>query len=362
MRAALRLAKRGLGRTSPNPAVGAVIVRNGRVIASGYHKRADSAHAEVEALAKLRGHARGGDVLYVTLEPCHHQGRTPPCTEAVLKAGIRKIVVGMEDPNPNVAGGGCEFLAKKGIDVEIWVLEEECKKLNEIFIKYVNTGTPFVIAKSALTIDGWTATSVGHSRWVTGEKSRESVHRLRNRVDAIMVGIGTVIADNPQLTSRLRGRKGKDPIRIIVDARLDIPDNALVLNRESPSDTLIVVGLRVSAKRIKRIQRDGVEIVRCPTRKGRINLAAMLEILGKREITSVLLEGGATLMGSMIRERLIDKFYVFKAPKILGGGDGIPMAAGIGAKRMDGCLNLRNIEIRRLGEDHLLIGYPEYSC
>jgi diaminohydroxyphosphoribosylaminopyrimidine deaminase/5-amino-6-(5-phosphoribosylamino)uracil reductase len=360
MREALRLARKGRGRTSPNPVVGAVIVRKGRVIATGYHRKPGSNHAEIDALAKIGGKVRKGDTLYLTLEPCHHHGRTPPCTEAILGSGLRRVVVGMKDPNPNVTGGGCEFLARKGVEVKVGILESECRRLNEFFLKFVTTGRPFVIAKSALTMDGWTATSTGHSEWITNERSRQFVHRLRDEVDALMVGIGTVLADDPSLNTRLENRKGKDPVRIIVDTHLRIPDNARVLNIDSPSMTVVVVGDDVPAKRLESIQKEGVSTLLCPKKAGRMDLAALMDLLGKRSITSLLLEGGSTLMGTMIRERLIDKFYIFKAPKILGGSDGVPMATGPGPEMMDQCLSLRDVKIRRFGDDILLVGYPGY--
>ncbi|UCF84800.1 MAG: bifunctional diaminohydroxyphosphoribosylaminopyrimidine deaminase/5-amino-6-(5-phosphoribosylamino)uracil reductase RibD, partial [Desulfobacteraceae bacterium] len=244
MREALRQARKGLGRTSPNPAVGTVIVRDGQILAKAYHRKAGLPHAEAEALSKLRGSAPGG-TLYVNLEPCNHHGKTPPCTEAILRSGIERVVVGMKDPNPAVTGGGCEFLRRNGIKLTTGVLEQECRQLNEAFIKFATSGRPFVILKSALTMDGWTATSQGHSKWITSEKSRQFVHRLRDQVDAVMVGIGTILADDPCLTTRLNRGLGKDPLRIIVDTHLKTPPNAKVLNHSSSADTLLVVGPHV---------------------------------------------------------------------------------------------------------------------
>lgn len=360
MREALRQARRGLGQTSPNPAVGAVVVRDGEVVARGYHHKAGLPHAEVEALGKLKGKARGG-TLYVTLEPCHHLGRTPPCTEAILKSGIRRVVVGMKDPNPGVAGGGCEFLGENGIEVKTGVMEAECRRLNEGYLKFVTRKRPFVIVKSALTIDGWTATSTGDSKWITNERSRQFVHRLRNRVDALMVGVGTVLSDDPDLTTRLKGGRGKDPLRVVVDTNLSIPPDAKVLNHESTAETLLAVGSHVSRKGLKRVQREGVSIVTCPRKDGRIDLGALMDILGERSVMTLLVEGGASIIGSMLRERLIDKFYIFTAPKILGGNDGISMASGPGPKRIDDCLNLKAIEVKRFGGDRLTVGYPDYK-
>ena len=361
MKEALRLAGKGLGRTSPNPAVGAVIVREGKVIAGGYHRKAGSPHAEVEALARLKEGAGPEDTLYVTLEPCNHHGRTPPCTRAILDRGIRRLVVGMGDPNPGVTGGGCDFLASKGVAVKTGILEAECRRLNEAYIKFVTTGRPFVIAKTALTLDGWTATATGHSKWVTGDASRRFVHKLRDRVDGIMVGVETVLADDPLLTTRLKGRKGKNPVRIILDTRLRTPPQARVLDHADSSMTWIVVGDDVAAEKRERYGGKRVSFVPCPRREGKIDLGGLMDILGKKHITSVLLEGGATVMGAMIRGRLIDKFYIFKAPKLLGGEDGIPMARGRGAGTMDGSIGLSGLEVRKFGEDVLFAGYPYYG-
>ena len=361
MKEAIRLAAKGLGRTSPNPAVGAVIVRDGRVIASGYHKRAGQNHAEAEALSMIGGKGMADDILYVTLEPCNHYGRTPPCTEAISKSGIKNVAVGMPDPNPSVAGGGTEFLRHKGISVVSGILEAECRKLNEAFIKYVTTGIPFVIAKSALTLDGWSATSTGDSKWITNERSRDFVHRLRDRVDGIMTGVGTIISDDPSLTARPKNRRGRDPVRIIVDSNLRIPHNARVLNHDSVAKTIVAVGDHVSPELIKDIEKPGVSIITCPLKDGRIDLPVLVGALGKMSITSLLVEGGAGIMWSMIRDELIDKFYIFKAPSILGGDDGFPMAKGKGPARMDQSLFLRDIELKKFGDDILIIGYPEYG-
>jgi diaminohydroxyphosphoribosylaminopyrimidine deaminase/5-amino-6-(5-phosphoribosylamino)uracil reductase len=361
MRKALAQARKGLGRTSPNPAVGAVIVRDGEVVAAGYHRKAGGDHAEVAALKKIEGRARKGDVLYVTLEPCNHSGRTPPCTEAILKAGIGTVVIGMSDPNPNVRGGGGRYLAGQGITVRTGVLAAECERLNEFFIKHVSTGKPFVVAKSAMTLDGWTATATGRSQWITNERSRRFVHGIRNRVDAVMVGIGTVLQDDPSLRVRLKGTKGRDPIRIVADTRLRIPTKARIISQASVAETWIVTGDPVPAERRGAIERPGVKIMACRTMNRRIHLGTLMERLGGLGVASILLEGGSAVMGSMIRERLIDKFYLFKAPKLMGGGDGYPMASGPGAKTMEQCLHLENIRTRRFGDDLMIRGYPVCS-
>jgi diaminohydroxyphosphoribosylaminopyrimidine deaminase/5-amino-6-(5-phosphoribosylamino)uracil reductase len=360
MKEALRLARRGLGRTSPNPAVGAVIVQNDRIIAKGYHHSAGMPHAEIEALQKMGGQAEGA-TLYVTLEPCNHQGRTPPCTQAILKSGIKRVVVGMKDPNPDVSGDGCGFLRSKGIEVEIGILESECQRLNEAFVKFVTHKKPFVAVKSAMTLDGWTATSIGHSKWITNEKSRQFVHRLRNRADAVLVGIGTVIADNPKLTTRLRSGKGQDALRVILDTHLRTPPDAEMIRQISSALTIIAVGPDVDPKNLDNFNSEGVSIQVCPTKNGMVDLDELLILLGRMDITYLLVEGGATIAGSFIRERLVDKFYLFKAPKLLGGDDGKPMASGKGADRMEESLKLKEIALRRFGDDVLITGYPDYS-
>jgi diaminohydroxyphosphoribosylaminopyrimidine deaminase/5-amino-6-(5-phosphoribosylamino)uracil reductase len=361
MKQALRLARKGLGRTSPNPAVGAVIVRGGRIVASGFHKRAGDHHAEIAALLHLGGKAEEGDVLYVTLEPCNHHGRTPPCTEAILRSGIRKVAVGMRDPNRHVQGGGCELLAEKGIEVITGILEEECRRLNEAFVKFVTTGLPFVVAKTAMTMDGWTATSSGHSQWVTNEKSRDYVHHLRDELDAVMVGIGTIVFDDPLLTTRLKNRKGRDPLRIILDTDLRISKHAKVLHQASSAVTVIVAADDVPPEKVDAVMGEGVSVLPCPRKEGKLDLKWLMKKLGTLSVTSILVEGGATLMGALFRERLIDKCYLFKALRLLGGSDGIPMALGPGRTRMDQALFLRNTKVMRFGDDLLVVGYPDYG-
>lgn len=359
MREALKEARKGLGRTSPNPVVGAVVVRDNQVIARGYHRRAGLAHAEVEVLNSLM-EASERDVLYVTLEPCNHQGRTQPCTRAILKKGIRHVVVGMSDPNPGVAGGGCRFLKHHGVRVTTGILASDCRRLNEVFVKYVTTGRPFVMAKTAMTLDGWTATAQGDSKWVTNEASRGFVHRLRDRVDAVMVGVGTVLADNPSLTARLKRGRGKDPLRIVLDTHMKTPPNATIVTEASAARTLVVTAGDSHEPRppLEAEAYAKATVLYCPLKQGKIDLHALLKKLGEMSVTSLLVEGGAAVMGSLIREKLIDKFYIFKAPKILGGRDGIPMAAGKGPKKMKESLMLTDIKTRRFNEDILITGYP----
>jgi diaminohydroxyphosphoribosylaminopyrimidine deaminase/5-amino-6-(5-phosphoribosylamino)uracil reductase len=268
------------------------------------------------------------------------------------------VVIGLTDPNPAVAGGGCAFLESRGVKVRTGVLEEDCRKLCEAFIKHVTTGRPFVTAKTAATLDGWTATGTGHSRWVTNEKSRRFVHRLRDRSDAVMVGVGTVIADDPSLTTRLGRRRGRDPIRVIADTRFRTPAGARILQLESAAATLIAVSEDLPDSFVEDgVKGSGAIVVRCPASENGLDLAALLDILGGRGVQSLLVEGGAGIMGSMIRDRLVDKVYMFKAPKLLGGNDGVPVASGIGPRTMDGCLELRDLRVRRFGDDVLIRGY-----
>jgi len=328
MKQALRLAKKGLGSTSPNPLVGALVVKDRQIVGSGYHKKAGALHAEVEALSKAGKSAKGA-TLYVNLEPCNHYGKTPPCTKAILKSSVKKVVVGMVDPNPHVIGGGCKFLSSHGVEVKSGVLEEECTRLNEVYIKYVTKDKPFVIVKGALTLDGWIATHTGNSKWITGEKSRKFVHSLRKKVDAILVGVETVIMDNPLLTPYLAGRSGSDPFRVIVDTDLRIPLHSRVFDPPKSDLTIIAAGSNVDSAKRKKIEDLGARVVSCKIRNGRIDLADLLDELAKMSISSVLAEGGATLFGSIIREGLVDKYYIFLAPKILGGDNGVPFARGL---------------------------------
>jgi len=349
-----------MGRTSPNPAVGAVIVRDGQVVARGYHRRAGLPHAEIEALSRL-DNRREGDTLYVTLEPCNHIGKTPPCTQAILKSGIRRVVVGMKDPNPQVIGGGCDFLKSRGVDVTTGIMEADCRRLNEDFLKLATAGRPFVIGKSAMTLDGWTATSTGHSKWVTNKTSRAFVHSLRDRVDAVMVGVGTLLADDPSLTTRLKRRKGRDPLRIIVDTHLRTPAKAKVVSQDSSAGTLIVTGEGAETGDYHAFKQGRrISFLSCPTANGRVDLKVLMQLLGDMSVMSVLVEGGATIFGSLLREKLVDKFYLFKAPKLLGGNDGIPMSAGKGPERMDHAVTLKEIRLRRFENDILIRGYPDY--
>lgn len=358
MRRALALARRGGGRTSPNPAVGCVIVRDGEIVGEGWHRKAGTPHAEVHALRQAGDRARGADV-YVTLEPCSHHGRTPPCAEALIKAGVQRVHAAMMDPNPLVSGRGLALLRDAGIAVECGILEQECRLLNEAFIKHVTTGMPFVILKSAMTLDGKTATANGDSKWITCEESRRYVHSLRAKVDAIMVGVGTVLADDPQLTCRMV--RGKDPQRIVVDSRLRTPRTAALFHLDSPAKTLVAT-IENDPEKINALQALGAEPLVCAESEGRVDLEDMLRRLGSLGIQSILLEGGRELVGAALRKGLVDKFLLFYAPKIVAGEDGYGLCSGQGVSRMGDAFHLRNTSVRRFAEDFLVIGYPERTC
>lgn len=356
MKMALDLAVKGRGFTSPNPMVGAVIVKDGIVVGSGYHEAVGKAHAEVNAI-KDAGDLAKGATLYVTLEPCNHHGRTPPCTEKIKDAGIQRVVVAMKDPNPDVKGRGIDHLKKQGIDISLGLYEERATKLNEAFIKYVRTKRPFVIIKCAATLDGRIATRTGDSKWVSGEESRTFVHRLRHAVDAIMVGIDTIKKDNPKLTTRLEGIKGSDPTRVILDTHLSISEDAQILHLESDSDTIIVTGTPASKDRKAAIEKKGVQILESPVKDGRIDLDILIESLGCLGITSLLIEGGSRVIASSLGASVVDKVIFFFAPRILGGDDGVPICRGAGPELMSESIPLRDINVRRFGDDVMIEGY-----
>ncbi|MDP2681229.1 MAG: bifunctional diaminohydroxyphosphoribosylaminopyrimidine deaminase/5-amino-6-(5-phosphoribosylamino)uracil reductase RibD [Deltaproteobacteria bacterium] len=358
MQTAIALARKGIGKTSPNPAVGAVIVKNGRIIGKGYHKKAGRAHAEINALKQAGIKAKGAE-MYVTLEPCNHFGRTPPCADAIIKAGIKKVFIGMKDPNPLVAGTGIRRLRSAGMDVEVDILEDECRGINEAYMKYITTKTPFVTLKLASTLDGKIATSTGESKWITGEIARRFAHRMRREADAVMVGIGTVLKDNPELTTRLV--KGKDPIRIVVDSKLRIPVNAKVLNTQRGGIIIATTkergqGSGGRGRKIKKIEAKGAEILALPSKTGEVDLKTLMKELGKREITNLIIEGGPTIAAASLKDGIVDKITIFYAPRILGK-EGLPMIEGLGIRRLKDAVSLSRLECKRLGEDILVEGY-----
>ena len=356
MEMALDLARRGTGYTSPNPMVGAVVVRDGKVVGRGYHERVGGPHAEVNAINDAGAEARGA-TLYVTLEPCNHTGWTPPCTEKILEAGIRRVVSATADPNPTVTGGGHDRLRAAGVIVDTGVCEAEARTLNEAFVTWTRTGRPFVIVKWAATLDGRIATRTGDSKWITGEASRACVHQLRHAADAILVGAGTVRADNPHLTARLPDGGGRDPVRIILDPRLTVPADSRIFSIDSAAETIIVTHEGVSGDRIAAVERQGAAVIRSPGGRRRIELAPLMDRLGAMGITSLLIEGGGRVIGSALRDGIVDKVIVFHAPKILGGDDGVPPCAGPGPARMADSIHLTRVSVRRFDDDVMVEGY-----
>jgi len=354
MQMALDLAKKGRGFTSPNPMVGAVLVKNEKITGKGYHKSAGRAHAEVNAINDAGNYAKGS-TLYVTLEPCNHTGRTPPCTEKIYDAGIKRVVVAMKDPNPDVTGGGIAYLKERGIDVISGVCEDQAMKQNEVFVKYVKTKRPFVILKCAATLDGRIATKTGDSKWITCSESREFVHMLRHTCDAIMVGIGTVNKDNPRLTARLEGTKSLDPVRVILDSQLSIREDANVLNQDS--DTIIVTGGTIPKDKKLRIEKKGVRIINSVVNEGGINLDILMEQLGSEGITSMLVEGGSRVISSSLHAGIVDKICFFYGPKILGGDDGMPVCKGYGPSLMSQCISVTDVCVRQFNHDVMIEGY-----
>jgi diaminohydroxyphosphoribosylaminopyrimidine deaminase/5-amino-6-(5-phosphoribosylamino)uracil reductase len=346
MRTALAEGERGVGRTSPNPPVGAVVVRDGRVVGRGHHERAGGPHAEVVALRAAGGRARGAD-LYTTLEPCDHWGKTPPCSIAVLEAGIRRVFVGSRDPNPVVNGRGIARLRREGVPVLTGVLRAECDALIAPRMHFMRTGRPFVTLKAAITLDGKIATHAGHSRWVTGPAARAEVHQLRDRVDAVLVGAETARLDDPRLTTRLPRGRGHDPLRVVLEGRRPLPRTLRLFHPRSRAPTLVAT-VRAGAAPL-----PGVETVRCRARRGLVDLHDLLERLAARGVTHLLVEGGATTHAAFLEAGLADRVLVFIAPKLLGGGR--PWLAGRGPGRMDQAILLRHVEVRRAGQD-LVVG------
>ncbi len=345
MKQALRLAQRG--KTSPNPMVGAVVVNTARIVGEGYHPRAGEPHAEVFALREAGELAKGAE-LYVNLEPCCHHGRTPPCTDAILAAGIRKVYAAMLDPSPNVNGKGAEVLRAAGVEVEVGLLNDRAAELNRGYIKRVNTGMPFVLWKAAMTLDGKIATRTGDSKWVTGEKARRYVRRLRSRSDAVLTGVGTVLADDPELTAR--GVRGSvNPLRVVADSTASTPPAARVLN--SRARTIIAVSDAAPEERVAALREAGAEVVVLPKSPAGVDLHALLVYLGQLGLNEVLLESGGRIAASALEAGLVDRGLVFIAPKIVGGRDAVTPVEGEGVELMSQALGVSKLRVRRFGED-----------
>ena len=352
MREALRIAKNAEGRTSPNPLVGAVIVKDGKIIAEGWHRQAGTPHAEIHAL-NMAGELAKDATLYVTLEPCSHFGRTPPCAKSVIEAGIKRVVASMADPNPRVAGNGFEMLKKAGIEVEVGILADEARKLNEVFIKWIKSGLPFVTMKFASSLDGKIATFSGESQWISDFESRKFTHHLRDINDAILVGVGTILTDNPNLTTRLV--EGKNPVRVIADSNARTPlDSNVVVDKSAR--TMIAVTENAPLEKVFALKNSGVEIIICGDGEY-VDLEFLMQELARREITSVLVEGGGTIHFSMLKAGLVDKIYAFIAPKIIGGENSLTSVAGMGFEKLSEAVELKDFTAEKLGEDILLSGY-----
>lgn len=344
----IRLAEKARGMTSPNPMVGAVIVKDGEILAEDFHRKPGTPHAEALVIQKAGDSARGS-VLYVNLEPCCHTGkRTPPCTKSIINAGIAKVVAGMKDPNPKVSGMGFLELQQAGVEVVSGVLEDKAKKLNEAYIKFITTGIPFVTLKIAMTLDGKIATPEGQSKWITGEKARKAVHRLRSNADAVITAIGTVKADDPRLTARIRG--GRNPLRIVIDPQLDIPADAKILT--TPPGTVIVT--QANDSRTDYLEKKGVQILNY---QGKLDLNWLIRKLGEMHFTSVLIEGGSSLNSHALEDRIVDKVIFFIAPKIIGGKESFPAVGGKSFQKLEEAFRVTGTVMKRLGEDFLIEGY-----
>lgn len=358
MRRALELARKGEGHTSPNPMVGCVVVKDGRIISEGYHEKYGEFHAERNALTRCTEDTAGAD-LYVTLEPCCHQGKTPPCTDIIIEKKIARVFVGSMDSNPLVAGKGVQILRDHGIYVETGILDAECRKLNEVFYHYIATKTPFVVMKYAMTLDGKIACATGDSKWVTGEIARTQVHQMRGRYRGIMVGIGTVLADDPMLNCRVEG--GVNPVRIICDSNLRIPTESQIVKTASDIETIVACSQEAleserKQEKIRRLKEAGIQIIGTKGAHG-VNLVELMKKLGGQNIDSILLEGGGTLNASALEDGIVNKVYAYIAGKLIGGMDARSPVEGMGIDRMADAITLQNVEIEKLGDDFCIVGY-----
>jgi diaminohydroxyphosphoribosylaminopyrimidine deaminase/5-amino-6-(5-phosphoribosylamino)uracil reductase len=358
MAEALRLAAKGRGKTSPNPMVGAVVLARGRVVGRGYHHGPGQSHAEVLAL-KQAGPLAQGSTLYVTIEPCQHLNkRTPPCVPAVIEAGVRRVVIAMRDPNPSVNGKGISQLRRAGIVVKAGVARTEAQELNKTYVYWVTRGRPYVILKAGMTLDGKIATARGESQWITGAQARQEVHRLRQSVDAILVGIGTVMKDDPSLTARVSEYPlklaARQPWRVVADSRLRIPASARVLSKQAR--TLVATTKKASLAKMRALETTGVEVAILPAVRGRLALPSLLAHLAKRGVTSVLIEGGSTLNAAALRGKLVNHVVLYMAPTLMGGQDAKAVIGDRSPARLAQAMKLRNVTVRRLGQDVVVEG------
>jgi len=347
MRRALKLAKKGEGSVSPNPMVGAVIVKGDRIIGEGYHRKFGENHAEINAINNASGDIEGA-IFYVTLEPCSHYGKTPPCVNRIVEVKPSRVVIGTADPNPLISGRGIEILKRHGIETKVGILEEECGKLNEVFFKFIQTRIPFVTLKFAQTIDGRIATLTGHSRWISSESSLKFAHKLRSLHDGVMVGVGTILKDDPELTVRLS--RGGNPVRIVVDSTLRIPADACVLKNQETAKTIIATTSDHSRKKLLQLRDAGTDVfIVNKDDRGKVDLKGLLTELGKKDLSSILVEGGSEIITSFLKERLADRIVIITAPKI--AGEGIPSVGDLGIRKIDDSIRLSLKKISRKGDD-----------
>ncbi|MCR5785350.1 MAG: bifunctional diaminohydroxyphosphoribosylaminopyrimidine deaminase/5-amino-6-(5-phosphoribosylamino)uracil reductase RibD [Eubacterium sp.] len=361
MERALELAKKGEGHTNPNPMVGAVIVKDGRIIGEGYHERCGEGHAEVNAFKNCKEDTSGAE-MYVTLEPCSHYGKTPPCADLIISKKIKKVYVGALDPNPLVAGRGVKKLRDAGIEVETEIMGDESRRLNEIFMKYIVKKEPFVLLKAAMTLDGKIATASGESKWISSKESRQDAHRLRNKYMAIMVGIGTVLFDDPLLTCRIEG--GKNPVRIVVDSHLRIPLEAKILKDQDKAETIVAIAKAESLEKLRAIDNMGISVIKVPKKDNpeKVDIKELIRVLGSQGIDSVLVEGGSGILGSVVKEKLADKVKIYVAPKLLGGEKAKTPVGGSGILKLEEALCLEELEVERFGKDVALSGRVVKDC
>lgn len=360
MTLALRLAAKGQGTASPNPMVGALVTQHGRIVGTGFHLRPGQPHAEILALRRAGTRTRGA-TLYVTLEPCCHvKKRTPPCVPAVVNSGVRRVVVAMSDPNPSVKGKGLAALRRAGLSVTTGIARREAEELNRAYGHWIKTKRPYVILKAGMTLDGQIATASGESRWITSHQSRQEVHRLRSQVDAILVGVGTVQADDPSLTARtgraLKRLASRQPLRIVVDSRLRLPVKAQILSRQRESKTLVATTRAAASDRVRALQRKGIETITLPSVGGRVSVSALLKELGRRGVTSVLVEGGSEINASMLNAKLVNHVRLYIAPTLLGGGNAKGVVGGASPVRLGQALKLRHMQVRSVGGDVVVEG------
>jgi len=352
MERAITLARKGKGRTAPNPAVGAVVVRKGKIIGEGWHKKAGAAHAEIEALRSLTGDARGA-TLYVTLEPCNHHGETPPCSEAIIKSGVARVIIGARDISPKKGRRGVETLRRSGINVHTEVLEDKCARIVDDFIKHSTTGAPLVTLKAAITIDGKISTGDGDSKWISCDTSRKMVHRMRNESDAVMVGSDTVIYDDPLLTVRY-GKPRRNPLRVVVDGLLRVPLGSKIISTSRQIPTLVATTSRAPARKIRSMEKAGAEVMIVPARRGRVNLSKLMTRLGERNVMSVMMESGGALGGAALKAGIVDRGMFFIAPKIVGGAQ--CSFNGAGVKKIANAWMLDGMTVSPIGADILVEG------